>query len=75
MNLALVRIGKRRPDLLAAFIMERATEISVAVTMKILDREGIGHCFRCPSRFSLRKAGNGYACPQHSQEVKAAAAA
>jgi hypothetical protein len=74
MAMALVRIGQRRPDLVSKYIMERATELSVAVTMKILDRERIAHCRLCPSRFSLRKVGNGYACPQHTQEVKAAAA-
>jgi hypothetical protein len=68
-------IGMYGKELLVNFVMERASEVAVGVTMAILDREGIAHCYQCPQRFGLRKVGsNRYACLHHTQEVKAAIA-
>ena len=65
-------IAKKSPELLVNYVMEKASEMSVGITMSILDKERILHCYKCPQRFSLRKVGvNQYACLNHSQEVKA----
>ena len=67
-------IIKNSPELLTQYISKRANELALGITMTILDREGIAHCFRCPQRFALKKVGGRYACLKHSQEVGAVAA-
>lgn len=68
-------VAKYGRELLINFVMERASEMAVGVTMATMDREGLMHCHRCPQRFGLRKVGNNkYACLNHTQEVKAAIA-
>lgn len=63
-------VGKYAPEILIGYVMERASEVAVGVTMAILDQERIAHCYKCPSRFSLRKVGlNRYACLTHTQET------
>lgn len=64
-------VAKHGRELLINYVMEKASEISVKTTMAILTREGIAHCYVCPSRFPLRRVGNRYACHQHLQEVQA----
>lgn len=71
---AIIFIGQRSPKELHDFIMERANDLSVAVVMTTLDREGIAHCALCPQRFGIKKVGRHYACLNHSEEVKAKAA-
>jgi len=64
------KIAKRNPDILSDFIDNRATNLSIWLSMRILDHEGIFHCQRCPSRFGLmRLTGGGYACKYHAQII------
>jgi len=62
---------KKCPELFNAYVLEMATELSIKLTMKILDRERIVHCFQCPQRFGLTKVGNHYYCLNHTQGVEA----
>ena len=64
----LVFVARRRPEMIASHIVERASDLAVSLTMKILDQEGIAHCARCPQRFGLRKEGGHYLCLSHSTQ-------
>lgn len=66
----LIYVSKKCPELLVNFIMEKANEVAVGVTMAVLDRERIGHCKYCPERFSLKKVGLDYVCPHHASKEK-----
>lgn len=72
-------VARREPDLLAKFLQEKSLELSVGMTMSILDREGINHCMDCPARFPLRVQVVGgmkrYKCERHFQKEAAAKAA
>jgi hypothetical protein len=56
-------INNRKPHLLNEIITEKSAELSLQLTMMILDNEGITHCVKCPRRFPLRAIGpRVYAC-------------
>lgn len=68
-------VAKQCPEIMHTYITEKASELSVRITMATLDKERIAHCYRCPQRFGIRKVGVGrYACLQHSEEDKAKSA-
>jgi hypothetical protein len=64
----LMFVARRRPELVAGYIIEKANDLAISLTMTILDREGIAHCARCPQRFALRRQGGVYLCLAHSTE-------
>lgn len=64
-------IGEKSPELLVNFIMEKASEASVILTMQILDREGIAHCKHCVTRFPLRKYDRAWVCDPHFKKLSA----
>jgi hypothetical protein len=61
-----------RPEIFHAFIQEHAGELALRGTLGFLEREGLVHCAKCPSRGQMRRVGNVYACPKHVDEVTAA---
>lgn len=64
-EVVLTQFATIKRDMLVGFISERANEVAITLTMKILDQEGINHCRYCPRRFSLRKQDGFFVCLAH----------
>lgn len=54
-----------RPEVYQGFIMERANELALKGVLSFLEREGLLHCVKCPSRGPLMQLMGQYWCKKH----------
>ncbi|MBX4215802.1 hypothetical protein KW797_02555 [Candidatus Parcubacteria bacterium] len=52
------------------FIMERANELALAGVLAFLEREGLSHCAKCPTRGPLIRMLDKYWCQKHVPIIK-----
>jgi hypothetical protein len=58
------------PDILTNYITERATATAIQIVLATLDREGLLHCARCPTRAPLHNVGDFKACTKHLGDMQ-----
>lgn len=63
------RSMKLNPAPFNAYIEEVASSKGATMASTYLSKQGILHCFMCPSRQRLRKVVGEYACPAHQAEA------
>ena len=66
---ALLNFGKAEFE---TFLEKRSYVLAQKNVQKILDNEGIAHCFYCPTRAPLRKHEGKYVCNKHFQAASMA---
>lgn len=54
-----------RPEVYSAFIMDKANDLALKGVMAFLNREGLLHCAKCPTRAPLISLMGSYWCKKH----------
>jgi hypothetical protein len=65
---------RHAPDSFHKFVEEKADMLAKFYAMKYIESQGFLHCFKCPSRYPLRKVGGVHACPSHILDADEVAA-